>query len=220
MEKISCVYRITNIQNGKIYVGKTINLKRRIKEYRNNVNGKLKDSAKYEIIQVMREHGFNNFKFDILEECPESELDEREIYYIKKLDSRNPLVGYNKKTGGKGGTMPPDTHLKMSRSSIGFKHSEEHKLSMSKPIIAYKDNRFKIWQSAKVFGDVLGVGKSVVTHAIKSGYQIKGYFVYYYDKNERNNNLPTTTNCEYYKILKFFENEDVETIENNYTIIV
>ena len=41
----------------------------------------------------MRKYGRENFSFRILEECPEEKLKEREIYWIKKLDTYN--KGYN-----------------------------------------------------------------------------------------------------------------------------
>lgn len=218
--KISCIYRITNNINNKIYVGKTNNLKRRIKEYRNKTNKPLKPEAKYEIMIAMKKYGFKNFTFDILEKCDINLLDEREIYWIDKLDSRNPLIGYNKKTGGIGGTMPEDTHLKMSMSSMGFKHSEEHKEKMSKAIITFKDNKFKIWKSAKVFADNVNLARTNVTAAIKRGTKARGFYVFYKDINDRLSNKPNTKDTYYYKILQVIEREDVETIEKDFYIVI
>lgn len=220
MSKISCIYRITNNINNKIYIGKTNNLKRRIKEYRNKTSHELNHSSKYEIMIAIKKYGFKNFAFDILEECSEELLNEREIYWIDVLDARNPLIGYNKKTGGIGGVMPEDTHLKMSLSSMNFRHTEAHKNKMSKPIIAFKDNKFKFWKSAKYFSDIINTGKTNVTHAIKHGNKVRGYYVFYKNKDDRLNNKPTTKNEYYYKILHILEKEDLETIETNFFIIV
>lgn len=46
----------------------------------------------------MRLYGIENFDFEIIEECPIEELDEKEIYYIKLFDSYN--TGYNNTYGG------------------------------------------------------------------------------------------------------------------------
>ena len=101
-----CIYKITDLENGKIYIGQTVNLKRRIKEYRAASNGITKSGQKYRIYELFNSKGFNNFRFDVLEEIDDKDLlNEREIYWISKLNSRNPEVGYNSKTGGKGGKM-------------------------------------------------------------------------------------------------------------------
>ncbi len=41
-----------------------------------------------------------DFIFSIIEECDESKLDEREIYWISYYKSTNPVYGYNILTGG------------------------------------------------------------------------------------------------------------------------
>lgn len=59
MEKISCVYILTNKQNGILYVGVTSNLKKRIFEHKNNlIEGFIKrynihDLVYYEIGESM-----------------------------------------------------------------------------------------------------------------------------------------------------------------------
>jgi putative endonuclease len=59
MEKISCVYILTNKQNGTLYVGVTSNLKKRIFEHKNNlIEGFIKrynihDLVYYEIGESM-----------------------------------------------------------------------------------------------------------------------------------------------------------------------
>lgn len=47
----------------------------------------------------MRHYGFNNFDFEILEECKRSDLNEREKYYIRELNTLYPN-GYNRTPGG------------------------------------------------------------------------------------------------------------------------
>ena len=48
----------------------------------------------------MREYGLENFSFDVIEECLEDELNEREIYWIKYYDTY--YNGYNRTLGGTG----------------------------------------------------------------------------------------------------------------------
>lgn len=50
----------------------------------------------------MEEYGLKNFSFEIIEECEEEELDEKEIYYIEKYKSYIEDGGYNLTRGGNG----------------------------------------------------------------------------------------------------------------------
>ena len=87
------IYSITNLLNGKVYVGQTTRtLKRRFKEHKQDFFSKVgKD---------IREYGAENFSAEILEECQNiSELNEREMFWIKKFNSRQPN-GYNVLPGG------------------------------------------------------------------------------------------------------------------------
>lgn len=49
----------------------------------------------------MNKYGVDNFIFEIIEEVPNKILNEREVYWIKKLNSIIPN-GYNMTTGGEG----------------------------------------------------------------------------------------------------------------------
>lgn len=89
------IYLLTNLINGKQYVGQTIQqLRFRIYDH------KLK--KKFYIGQAIDKYGLENFKIEILEECSTKEqLDERERYWIAKLNTKAPN-GYNLTNGGEG----------------------------------------------------------------------------------------------------------------------
>ena len=88
------IYRITNKLDGKIYVG----LRSLPKEDPNYWGSGL------HIQRAIKKYGVENFTRDILEWCETKEkLNEREVYWIKTLDARNPDVGYNIVAGGTGG---------------------------------------------------------------------------------------------------------------------
>lgn len=129
---MGCIYKITNLQNGMIYIGQTINIKRRIKEYKYKSRN-LESKSKYKIMEEINKYGFENFSFDVIEDnIEDKDLDEREIFWINKLESRNPHIGYNSKEGGRGGKMIRDSIHKMSNSSREFRHTEEEKLKKIK----------------------------------------------------------------------------------------
>ena len=92
--KIQCgIYQIRNIINNKMYIGQSINIRRRWWEHKTRV---YETDEKYNlpIYNAMRKYGIDNFEFTIIEECSKELLNEREAYYIKE---RNTLVpnGYN-----------------------------------------------------------------------------------------------------------------------------
>lgn len=93
------IYIFTNKINGKQYIGQSINIEDRKKQhfyrYKNN-----KDSGYNSAIHsAFRKYGWENFSFEILEQCSLEDLDEKEKYWISK---KNTLVpnGYNILKGG------------------------------------------------------------------------------------------------------------------------
>jgi len=84
------IYKTTNLINGKFYVGKDV---RNLNCYLGS--GKL-------LKRAIKKYGKNNFVKEILEICNNlTDLEEREKFWIKELDSIN--NGYNLTEGGTGG---------------------------------------------------------------------------------------------------------------------
>lgn len=83
------IYKIENLINHKIYIGQSIHIERRWKEH-------CAPSTSSVISTAIKKYGKENFSFQILEECLEEELDEKEIFYIEKFNCIVPN-GYNVK---------------------------------------------------------------------------------------------------------------------------
>ena len=103
------IYKITNLINNKIYIGQSVDIKRRWYYY---TNPPKELDYKSKIIPAIKKYGIENFKFEILEECPIDQLDERESYYINFYNSI--IDGYNIIEGGQGhvGEANPNATLK------------------------------------------------------------------------------------------------------------
>ena len=83
------IYKIENLINHKVYIGQSIHIERRWKEH-------CFPSTKSIISNAIKKYGKENFSFQIIEECSENDLDEKERFYIQKFDCIVPK-GYNVK---------------------------------------------------------------------------------------------------------------------------
>lgn len=91
------IYKITNIVTKKAYIGRSVNMRKRIIDHFKSAVG-IESIADQEIHHVMREQGFNLFMVEKLCECSKEELNDKEKYYISLFGTRD--WGYNKNSGG------------------------------------------------------------------------------------------------------------------------
>lgn len=91
------IYKYTNKDNGRVYVGRSVNIAKRKYEHLN------KPSPYSYFDQTLIKIGEDKFDFEVLEECSVDELRDREKYWIKYYNScviENPDGGYNLTHGG------------------------------------------------------------------------------------------------------------------------
>ena len=109
------VYKITNLVNGKVYIGASKDIERRWREHKLGLTA---------IAEDLKSFGLDNFMFEVLLECPEDMLCQWERDMICLYDSDDPEKGYNDK-----GNRPYS--LKNSVVHRGISFSEEHKRKIS-----------------------------------------------------------------------------------------
>ena len=101
---IGYIYKIVNLVNNKIYIGKTINsVEHRLKEHIRT--SKRKRTYTSYLYNAMNAYGEENFGVEVIEKCQLSIIDERERFWIKNLNSQSPDIGYNIQEGGEGGAV-------------------------------------------------------------------------------------------------------------------
>ena len=130
------IYKIINLSTNKIYVGQSVSHILNHKRYRPyGHEGRFrchiseafstKKNQSHFLNNAIRKYGVADFVVELIECCEIKDADEREIYYIKELNSLYP-AGYNLKNGGN-----------------VFTHSDESKKRVSNGVINYyKDKKF------------------------------------------------------------------------------
>ena len=90
------VYSITNLINNKKYIGQSKTISQRIRQHKPNLDTNTHHNRYLQ--RAWNKYGKGNFTFNVLCECSEKELNNKEIYFINFYDSIE--NGYNLKTGG------------------------------------------------------------------------------------------------------------------------
>lgn len=91
------IYKITNINNQKIYIGRTTEFLSRWRTHSKR-GVRAEEGTSNKLYQFMWEEGLENFTFEIVEVCDKSVQPEREKYWIKFYHSDE--YGYNSNKGG------------------------------------------------------------------------------------------------------------------------
>lgn len=92
------IYKATNLINGKSYIGKTVDFKKRVWQHM-----RCDEREKCIFHDDIKKYGFDNFDWKVLEETySEKDALELEKKYIKEYNTIKPF-GYNMNKGGVGG---------------------------------------------------------------------------------------------------------------------
>ena len=141
----SGVYRIRNVENDKVYIGSTVNIKNRIEGHKKILNS-YSHYNRY-LQRAWNKHGESAFRFESFLCCHRDDLIFYEQRAMDAYQTADKRYGYNlsptagsslgrkftkatkqriadKATGRK---HSKKTRLKMSQSNVGKKQSEEHK---------------------------------------------------------------------------------------------
>ena len=97
------IYKITNKQNNKIYIGQTrINVNNRWRTHCAVSYNKNNEEYNFAFHRAIRKYGPSNFLVETIEECSDNNLNDREKYWIAYYNSYKD--GYNESLGGDGHT--------------------------------------------------------------------------------------------------------------------
>jgi len=133
MNRTCVIYKITS-PSGKIYIGSTLDVKKRFGFYE-----KLKCKSQIRLLNSFKSHGFINHKIEIIDQCFESNRNIKESYWGMLFDvlGKN---GLNCRLPSKDQTYPScrkeqcekqSKFMKGRKHLLGHKHTEETKLKIS-----------------------------------------------------------------------------------------
>lgn len=179
-------YTITNLLNGKVYVGQTqrSNPYIRWQDHIKIAKSKSLKRDKKLIHQEMEKYGIQNFKFDVICCCRTKEdLNETEILLIKQYDSYN--NGYNLTLGGSVGNcgykwtdeqrarISGKNHPHFGKSvNRGIKNGMFGKTNSNKKyIVTFKDGRTSVIDNRAKFSRENGYQTTHLSRVINGEYR-------------------------------------------------
>jgi len=130
------IYKITNLINNKIYIGKTKKYYKNIEfgylkrfiNHKVSANSESKKNNCPRLYNAIRKYGNKNFKVEMIHECELKIIDEKEIEFIKKYNSTDRNIGYNIALGG-GGRSVVNISEEI-RYKISKKQNTEHPMNI------------------------------------------------------------------------------------------
>lgn len=90
------IYKITNQKTKECYIGQAVDISSRWKDHAKAGLG-IDTPAGNKLYKAIQEYGIQNFSWEIIEECPKDQLNEKEKYYIELYQSKD--YGYNSNKG-------------------------------------------------------------------------------------------------------------------------
>ncbi len=182
------IYKITNIQNNKVYIGQTIRpVEQRFHRHMNDALNNILDTH---FARAIRKYGKENFIIEIIDTAEsQDELNQKEQYWIRYYDSVN--KGYNEtdaisKCGGNTYQSKTDKEMniiknKIRKTKLGAKNPMARKVKR----INIKTNEVDIFDTVIACAQACGIknGKTSITTRlsgqIKSPFKNTWIFEYY-----------------------------------------
>ena len=99
------IYKVTNQINGKVYIGQSVDIKKRWGVHHRAYKDKAAPQYDCLFYRAIRKYGIENFIFEVIEECEKDQLDRQEKYWIAYYNSfLDRTKGYNETSGGQNGS--------------------------------------------------------------------------------------------------------------------
>lgn len=196
VKNTSGIYLITNLVNGKVYVGSSVDIRKRMNAHKSHLNNNKHDNPYLQ--KSWNKYGSDSFSFTVLEIVPDREnLLYREQHWMDTYQSYNNKIGYNiNPTAGspEGRKLSEEECLKRSLSS-----------TQKKPILQLdaNGNLIKEWESISRISRELDINRGTLLSRIKN--KTKSNDCYFIFKDEFSENISD----------KLISTEDKKKVINN-----
>ena len=125
------IYKLTHKDSGKIYIGQSKHLKRRLNEHRRCEKSDDKKGSQSVVRRAIKKYSFDAFDFEIILYCQEGEyMNMIETKLIQFYDCLVPK-GYNVRDDGNKVFMSEEGRKRVSKANSGRIVSEETRLKLS-----------------------------------------------------------------------------------------
>jgi len=125
------IYKLTHKDSGKVYIGQSKHLKRRLNEHKRCENSEDKKGSQSVVRRAIKKYSFDAFDFEIILYCQEGEyMNMMETKLIQFYDCLVPK-GYNVRDGGNKVFMSEEGRKRISKANSGRIVSEETRLKLS-----------------------------------------------------------------------------------------
>ena len=125
------IYKLTHKDSGKVYIGQSKHLKRRLNEHKRCENSEDKKGSQSVVRRAIKKYSFDAFDFEIILYCQEGEyMNMIETKLIQFYDCLVPK-GYNVRDGGNKVFMSEEGRKRISKANSGRIVSEETRLKLS-----------------------------------------------------------------------------------------
>jgi len=127
----SGIYKITHRKSGKIYIGQSKHIKRRLSEHKKCEIREEKEGSQSVIRRAIKKYGFDSFSFEPILYCkPGDYMNLMETKLIQFYDCIAPK-GYNIRDGGNNVFMSEEGKKRISKANSGRIVSEETRKKLS-----------------------------------------------------------------------------------------
>lgn len=228
------VYKITNILNDKVYIGKTSRFRTRMMEHvRGALDERYDKRSCQNLYQAMRTDGIENFISEIIYIAyDEDSLMNMEIQYIAIFKSLLPEYGYNMTVDRLHYSVQSNYTENRSISHMNKSHNNVFYKKNSNPVVAFNiNNKICVFcDSCTLFGRYYFKDKHKATfsHIVRDITEYNGWYLLPLDHYKLTFNLDLLDNkirccsdisriekLKNFKLLyEIILNKDVETIEN------
>ena len=142
------VYKVTNLENGKLYIGYTS--KPVLERWKGHVNESRSGRKRRAIHNAISKYGEQSFSVEpIYQSLDQEDALEKEVYFISEFQTLTSQGGYNLSTGGTSGQHSEETKKKIGDANRGENNGWYGKVGPNKGKVFSEGTREKMSEGHK-----------------------------------------------------------------------